>query len=55
MTRVMCNLWKRTFTLAPLTPLIVFSPYIVMVLRQLLIFAPLKYGIQSWEEIKVTY
>jgi hypothetical protein len=26
MTHVMCNFWKRTFTLAPLVPLIVFSP-----------------------------
>jgi hypothetical protein len=38
----MCNPWKRTFTLAPLTSLIVFSPYIVMVLRQLLIFCTLE-------------
>ncbi len=26
MTHAMCGPWKRTFTLAPLTPLIVFSP-----------------------------
>jgi hypothetical protein len=25
MTCVMCNLWKKTFTLVPLAPLIVFS------------------------------
>jgi hypothetical protein len=25
MTRVMCSPWKRTFTLAPLTPLTMFS------------------------------
>jgi hypothetical protein len=27
MTRVMCRPWKRTFTLAPLFPLNVNSPY----------------------------
>jgi hypothetical protein len=27
MTCVMCNPWKKTFTLAPLVPLIVFSSY----------------------------
>ncbi len=26
MTHVMCNPWKRTFTLAPLAPLTVFHP-----------------------------
>jgi hypothetical protein len=26
MTHVMCSPWKITFTLAPLTPLTVFSP-----------------------------
>jgi hypothetical protein len=27
MTRVMCSPWKKTFTMAPLAPLIVISPY----------------------------
>jgi hypothetical protein len=27
MTRVMCSPWKRTFTLAPLAPLTMFSPW----------------------------
>ncbi len=26
MTHLMCNPWKRTFILAPLAPLILFSP-----------------------------
>jgi hypothetical protein len=27
MTHVMCNPWKRTFTLVPLVPLTMFSPH----------------------------
>jgi hypothetical protein len=30
MTRVMCNPWKRTFTLVPLAPLTMFSPKTIL-------------------------
>jgi hypothetical protein len=30
MTRIMCNPWKRTFTLAPLAPLTMISPKVII-------------------------
>jgi hypothetical protein len=34
MTCFMCNPWKRTSTLVPLAPLIVFSPKSIIVVRK---------------------